>query len=120
MSELRSPAIAPSEAPVLDPQQALLQLNRLFDAGLRALGDAGHQDRACELAAAGWKLLRNGWPQEGERLNGTLHYLTRPPRRAATTAADFDLDVRHLIPAERHRIIFEKWFELSPGAGYVL
>ena len=121
MSERKNPTITPSEPPVLDPEQALLQLTRHFDDALRALGDAGQQERACELAAAGWKLLRNGWPKEGERLNGTLHYLTRAPKRTvAASGADYDLDVRHLIPAERHRMIFEKWFELSPGAGYVL
>ena len=120
MSDAPRPTITPSEPPILDAEQALLRLSRLFDRSLRALGDAGQADRACELAADGWKLLRNGWSKEGDRLNGTLHYLTRGPRKSASSADDYDLDVRHLIPAERHRIIFEKWFELAPGAGYVL
>ena len=121
MDERAEPSISPSEPPVLDPELALSQLNKLFDRTLRALGDAGQTDKACELAAEGWKLIRNGWPKEGERLNGTLHYLTRAPKRpAASSSDDDDLDVRDLIPAERHRIIFEKWFELTPGSGYVL
>lgn len=120
MNEADPLTITPSEPPVNDPHEALLHINRLFDRALRSLGDAGQTDKACELAAEGWKLLRNAWPREGERLNGTLHYLTRAPSKGEATAADFDLDVRHLIPAERHRIIFEKWFELAPGSGYVL
>ena len=112
--------ITPSEPPLVDPAAALPRLSRLFDAALRALGDAGQTDRACELAAEGWKLLRNGWPQEGERLNGTLHYLTRTPKKSPRSTAEFDLEVRHLLPAERHRVIFEKWFGLAPGTGYVL
>src|SRR5690554_5087706 len=114
------PAITPSEPAIFDAEKALPALNKLFDSTLRALGDAGQNDKACELAAKGWKLLRNGWQKEGERLNGTLHYLTRAPKRSKTNAEDFDLEVRHLIPAERHRIIFEQWRELAPGTGYVL
>ena len=123
-SDVRPTTITPAEPPILDAGAALPELSRLFDRSLRALGDAGQADAACELAAAGWKLLRNGWPKEGERLNGTLHYLTRAPKKTKASAdaisEDYDLEVRHLIPAERHRIIFEKWFELAPGAGYVL
>jgi len=118
-------SIAPAEPPVLDPEAALLQLNKLFDRALRALGDAGQTDAACLLAADGWKLLRHGWPRDGERLNGTLHYLTRPDATKARpsderSGPDYDLEVRHLAPAERHRIIFEKWSQLAPGSGYVL
>ncbi|HLU83188.1 MAG TPA: DUF2249 domain-containing protein [Trueperaceae bacterium] len=120
MSHDRPTTITPSDPPLLDADSALPQLSKLFDRTLRALGDAGQSDRACELAAEGWKLLRNGWPKEGERLNGTLHYLTRSPKRSTASAADYDLEVRHLLPAERHKIIFEKWFQLAPGTGYVL
>lgn len=121
MSDTAPLTITPSEPPVLDAETALLHLNKLFDRSLKLLGDAGQTDEACRLAADGWKLLRHAWPNEGGRLNGTLHYLTRQPKQAQQrAAADYDLEVRHLIPAERHRIIFEKWFELAPGAGYVL
>jgi len=121
MSDTAPLTITPSEPPVLDAETALLRLNRLLDKALKQLGDAGQPDEACTLAAEGWKLLRHGWPKEAERLNGTLHYLTRKPKPVQPASTeDYDLDVRHLIPAERHRIIFEKWFELAPSTGYVL
>lgn len=119
-SDLEKLTIPPSEPPVLEAEEALAQLSKLFDRSLRALGDAGQADAACELAAQGWKLLRNGWPKEGERLNGVLHYLTRQPAKAKKSAADYELDIRHLAPAQRHEIIFVKYFELEPGNGYVL
>lgn len=111
--------------PVTQADEALLALNRLFDKALRALGDAGKTDEACELAASGWSLVRHVSPREGERLNGTLHYLTRPPKRSAgggkaAGSEDAILDVRHLTPADRHEIIFETWFALAPGTAYVL
>ena len=31
-----------------------------------------------------------------------------------------NLDVRQLIPAQRHRLIFETWHNLEPGKGFVL
>lgn len=31
-----------------------------------------------------------------------------------------NLDVRRLIPAERHRLIFKTWDELEPGKSFVL
>lgn len=125
MSEQPEMTITPSEPPVLDPDAAIARLNKLFENALRALGDAGHTDAACLLAADGWKLLRHGWPTEGARLNGTLHYLTRDARRpvrpvAAASDPDYDLEVRHLAPAERHRIILEEWSQLPQGSGYVL
>ena len=112
-----------SEAAQLTPDEAVARLNKLFDSALRALGDAGKQDDACELAAQGWTLLRHAWPREGERLNGTLHYLTRtvrPRKSAAPTAEDVLLEVRHLIPAERHRLILETYLGLAPGNAFVL
>src|SRR5690606_9289672 len=120
MSHRTAPTIPTSEPPTTDPTEALHQLNRLFDRALRALGDAGQADAACELAAQGWKLLRNAWPNEGERLNGTLHYLTRSPRRRQPSADDYVLDVRDLAPARRHELILERYQALQPGDGYVL
>ncbi len=120
MSETSLPVIRPSEPPTTDPTEALTKLNRLFDRSLRALGDAGQTDSACELAAQGWKLLRNAWPREGERLNGTLHYLTRAPKRQATSGDDYELEVRHLAPAQRHELILQRYHDLRPGSGYIL
>lgn len=107
---------------ITDPSEALAKLSKLLDEGLRKLGDGGQQDEACDLAARAWTLLRHAWPKEGERFNGTLHYLTRTPKpvRVAASQADKDLDVRHMPPAQRHETIFEEWFALESGAGYVL
>lgn len=118
-----SPASIPATGPVItDPQEALKSLSRLLDRALKLLGDSGRKDEACGFAADAWTLLRHGWPQEGERFNGTLHYLTRPPAKQKPPAAGADrpLEVRHLPPAERHETIFREWFALEPGEGYVL
>lgn len=39
---------------------------------------------------------------------------------AKTAPPDFDLEVRHLAPAKRHALIFEKYHELEPGQGFIL
>lgn len=39
---------------------------------------------------------------------------------AATTDATPELDVRTLIPAQRHALIFERVGALAPGRGFVL
>lgn len=70
-----------------NPIDEVVSLNRLFDKALRALGDAGQTEEACQLAAKGWSLVRHEWPREGERLNGTLHYLTRQPKGRRKTAS---------------------------------
>lgn len=31
-----------------------------------------------------------------------------------------NLDVRRLVPAQRHRTIFESWHGLKPGTGFIL
>lgn len=120
MKDSALPTIRPSGPATTDPNEALHDLNGLFDRSLRALGDAGQTEAACELAAQGWKLLRNAWPKEGERLNGTLHYLTRAPKSAPTSGNDYELEVRHLAPAQRHELIIERYHALEPGNGYVL
>ncbi len=103
------------------PEVAIARLNKLFDSALKALGDAGQADAACELAAQGWTLLRHQWPREGERLNGTLHYLTRTVKPKPTAQSEEPaLEVRHLAPAERHRVIFESYFALQPGTAFML
>jgi hypothetical protein len=64
----------------------LRALNRLLIRSVKALGDAGQTDLACRIAAEAWAALRNEQPDEAERLNGVLHYLTRP--RPGTTKGD--------------------------------
>ena len=39
---------------------------------------------------------------------------------ATATATTPELDVRTLIPAQRHALIFDRVAELGPGAGFVL
>lgn len=126
---------APHAPPVDHAHAALAKpLVRVLDAALRALGDAGHEEEACELAAQGWALLREEHPELGQRLNGTLHYLTRDrfaQRRAAGGAseaaptapqppADAPLDVRSLAPARRHQLIFETYDALTVDQAFVL
>lgn len=114
-------------------------LARVLDRAVRELGDAGQQQRACELAAEAWALLRDIRPREGRRLEGTLHYLTRerfePGYRGASPAhgrsqtqeevdqgpgPDILLDVRHLAPARRHELIFETYESLRPAQAFLL
>ncbi len=59
----------------------LAPLVGLLDRALRRLGDRGGADEACRMAAEGWALLDAGRKREAQRLNGTLHYLTRAPHQ---------------------------------------
>lgn len=52
--------------------------NRLLIRAVKALSDTGQTDLACRLVAKAWATLRNERPDEAERLNGALPYLTRP------------------------------------------
>ena len=123
------------------PADVVLATVRLLDRALRSLGDAGHKEKACEIAAEGWALLRQDKPKVAERLNGTLHYLTRD-RFAAEAAAspgsndadeagahggpdrdpntDIELDVRSFAPARRHELIFETFEGLEANRAFVL
>jgi uncharacterized protein (DUF2249 family) len=95
------------------------KLAELLNDSLKLWRDIRPNDAASILAAKGYLLLRESHPRAAERLNGTLHLLTRelPP---AATAAGERLDVRALPPAERHRLIFDTWARLAPGAAFVL
>lgn len=46
---------------------------------LRKLAEAGQADAANRLAATAWKSLRHRDPASAERINGTMHYLSRFP-----------------------------------------
>lgn len=90
---------------------------------LRMLGDAGEKEKACELAAEAWSVLRADYPKEAERMNGVLHYLTANKcsrKESDVVAKDFDLEVRDLVPARRHELIFETYHKLEPGQGFIL
>ncbi|MGB5948836.1 MAG: DUF2249 domain-containing protein [Parvibaculum sp.] len=107
----------------MDRDASVSSLNRIFIRALKRLGDAGDIDAACRMAAEAWSLLRHDWPEEARRLNGVLHNLTSPNRMGKKERPMNDnanLDVRQLIPAQRHRLIFETWHNLEPGKGFVL
>lgn len=151
---------------------ALRDLNRILARSLKELGELGASQKACELAAEAWTVLREVEPKEAERMNGLLHQLTntrcskadsksqselqsqtqiqsmtRSETQSQTPlhsqekaesetssrvqsrsqegkdeskAVDFDLEVRHLVPAQRHELIIETYHKLQPGQGFVL
>ena len=68
MAEVPSPD---ADAPLVDA------LTRILARACRQLGNAGQPSDAARLAAEAWSLLRHRYPDDAERLNGTLHYLSR-------------------------------------------
>ena len=105
---------------------ALSALDRLFLRALLELGESGDAQRhtACMLAASAWSVLRHSQPREAERFNGVLHSLTRArhstPDEEIPVSQPKTLDVRKLIPMDRHRLIFETYGKLKPGESFVL
>jgi hypothetical protein len=69
---------APLHKPGIDD---LRRVNRLLIRAVKVLGDGGQVDLACRIAAEAWAALRKEHPEEAEKLNGALHYLTRPNLR---------------------------------------
>lgn len=78
--------MAPAPIACREEFSLLRALNRLLIRSVKALGDVGQTDLACRIAAEAWAALRNEQPDEAERLNGVLHYLTRP--QPETTKGD--------------------------------
>lgn len=111
-----------------DPEHdaALAAIDRLLVRALLALAEAGESQRhtACKLAASAWGALRHSQPREAERFNGVLHRLTRSrhtyTEEEIPVAQPRLLDVRRLIPMERHRQIFATYEKLMPGESFVL
>ena len=106
--------------------EVLSTINRLFVRALLELGAAGDAQRhtACTLAGSAWSALRIAQPREAERFSGVLHSLTRSqqgiPEEEIPVSQPKMLDVRTLIPMERHRLIFATYGELKPGESFVL
>ncbi|HET9107795.1 MAG TPA: DUF2249 domain-containing protein [Steroidobacteraceae bacterium] len=104
----------------------LSTINRLFMRAILALAASGEPQRhaACELAAAARSALRHAQPREAERFNAVLHSLTRSRHvhndEEITVPQPKLLDVRRLIPMERHKRIFETYERLQPGESFVL
>jgi len=106
-------------------------LTRILAHTCRELGKAGHPSTAAQLAAEGWSLLREDYPDDAERLNGAMHYLSRLEQKLealerqakpgnAMSTEDRVIDVRPETPKVRHEIIFDQFAALAPGSAYVL
>ena len=101
-------------------------LNRLLIAALLALARAGPAEEACRIAARAWSVLRHHNAREAARLTGALHTLTPlvrsdPSNKETQTMADSRiLDVRTLVPAERHQRIFATYEGLAAGGTFEL
>jgi uncharacterized protein (DUF2249 family) len=110
-----------TDAPQLS--DALRHSNRLLIRALRMLREAGDGEPACRIAAEAWSAIRHILPEEAERLNQALHYLTRHanPSKGETPMPDLQqLDVRELPPRQRHALIFETCGDLTTGDAIVL
>lgn len=105
-------------------------LSRLLEA-TSALARAGDTDRAARIAASAWAALHKTRPDLAARVTAALHGLVREAGAKApggtpegdggrSPAADPDLDVRDLPPAQRHVTIFDAYDALLPGTGFVL
>lgn len=100
----------------------LRRLNRLLIRALKALGGEGQTDLACRIAAEAWSALRQERPDEAAKLNGVLHFLTRPiPKEKESDMPDpQQLDVRALPPPQRHALIFDTCGKLPVGNAVIL
>lgn len=106
-----------------DDTDDLHVMTRLLIQAVKALGDAGRTELACRLTAAAWTTLRKKRPREAERLNGVLHYLTRPAlqqRKETAMSNPQQLDVRSLPPPQRHSLIFDTCGKLAVGNAVIL
>ena len=111
------------------PDSEAVVVSLLLEAA-NELANAGHGDRACRLVASAWAALRTPRPALAVRTTASLHRLVRQVtsepvtfhtrKEGSDAAADRQLDVRHLPPAQRHETIFAAYHGLAPEAGYVL
>jgi uncharacterized protein (DUF2249 family) len=108
-----------SSAPRSQPE-LVRELALLLNSALLLFRDVRPNDAACLLAAKGYLLLRDDHRELAERLNGTLHLLTRELASTFAPSPAAELDVRPLPPAERHERIFQTWEDLPPGTAFVL
>jgi uncharacterized protein (DUF2249 family) len=98
-------------------------LTRILAHTCRELGKAGHPSSAAQLAAEGWSLLSDDYPEDAERLNGTMQFLSRLEQQVEAAERQAEariIDVRTETPKVRHEIIFDQFAALAPGTAYVL
>jgi uncharacterized protein (DUF2249 family)/hemerythrin-like domain-containing protein len=120
---------APFVEDASSPDSEAVVVSLLVEAA-NELANAGHGDRACQLVASAWAALRTPRPALAARTTASLHRLVslvtrepvafRTPEEGSGAAADRQLDVRHLPPAQRHETIFAAYHGLAPETGYVL
>ncbi len=102
-----------------------LVVRSLIDATL-ALARAGEGERACSLAARAWAALRLARPDLADEVNRAMHRLVRASGASPGVVASGEstddpvLDVRPLVPRERHETIFHTFEDLCAGAGFLL
>ena len=121
--------VAPFIEDASSPDSEAVVLSLLLEAASE-LAHAGHGDRACRLVASAWAALRTPRPALAVRTTASLHRLVRLVAsepvafhsldKGSGAAADRQLDVRHLAPAQRHETIFAAYHGLAPETGYVL
>jgi len=119
------------DLPTSDVEATLLRL--VLDAGKR-LAEVGQGDAACRLAAEAWAAVRVARPELAVRVTAALHRLVRsvtaepvtlsagPSASGPSVAGNGDavLDVRSLVPAQRHEKIFATYGALGAGTAFVL
>jgi uncharacterized protein (DUF2249 family) len=105
-------------------EQRVDALAGLVDEALRLLAKSALTlDDGCRIAARAWWLARPVSPGAANRLNATLHRLSKTTNRTEVPMspdAETILDVRTEPPARRHELIFDSYRDLAPGAGFVL
>ena len=124
---------AQDETPVADELAAPdteAALVRLLLGAAGQLAAAGQGDGACRLAAEAWAAVRLARPELAVRVTAALHRLVRSATAEPVTLSAGRkelggteaavLDVRALVPAQRHEKIFATYGALGPGTAFVL
>ena len=105
-------------------EQRVDALATLVNDALRLLAKSAlTREEGCQIAARAWWLARPVAPDAANRLNATLHRLSKTTNRTEvpmSTDAETTLDVRNEPPARRHELIFENYHDLRPGEGFLL
>lgn len=108
----------------LTSEQRVDALATLINDTLRLLAKSALTlDQGCQIAARAWWLARPVAPDAANRLNATLHRLsktTSPTEDTMSTTPEQTLDVRSEPPARRHELIFDTYHALEPGQGFLL
>ncbi len=100
------------------------ELATLLNDALRLLAKSALTlDEGCRIAARAWWLARPVAPDAANRLNATLHRLSKTTQAMEvpmSTNSEQTLDVRSEPPARRHELIFDSYGALPAGEGFVL